>query len=202
MAVPASAIAVEPVVPCFVAPLKDLAVDVKFDCGYVVVPENSAAPAGRRVKLGYLRLKARASGSAAKAPPLFVLAGDPGSSLIQQATFALFAALGPLLDERDVVILDQRGTAHTRPHLDCPDAPRPVTSGALPADGIYSLEFIEPGLQRRTVKVYRTRDAAEMLYQDTIPLDRGGFQVIVICTRNPSCIDRVGQMGAGHARRQ
>jgi hypothetical protein len=30
--------------------------------------------------------------------------------------------LGPLLDERDVVILDQRGTAHTRPHLDCPDA--------------------------------------------------------------------------------
>jgi hypothetical protein len=69
-----------------------------------------------------------------------------------------------------------------------PDTPRPVTSGALPADGIYSLEFIEPGLQRRTVKVYRTRDAAEMLYQDTIPLDRGGFQLIVIGTRNPSYI--------------
>jgi hypothetical protein len=69
-----------------------------------------------------------------------------------------------------------------------PDTPRPVTSGALTADGIYSLEFIEPGLQRRTVKVYRTRDAAEMLYQDTIPLDRGGFQLIVIGTRNPSYI--------------
>jgi hypothetical protein len=123
VAVPASAIVVEPVVPCFVAPPQDLAIDVKFDCGYVVVPENGAAPAGRRVKLGYLRLQARASGSAAKASPLFVLAGGPGNSLIQQVTFALFAApmLGPLLDERDVVILDQRGTAHTQPHLDCPD---------------------------------------------------------------------------------
>ncbi len=122
--VPASAIAVEPVVPCFVAPPQDLAIDVKFDCGYVVVPENSAAPGGRRVKLGYLRLQARASGSAAKASPLFVLAGGPGNSLIQQVTFALFAApmLGPLLDKRDVVILDQRGAAHTQPHLDCPDA--------------------------------------------------------------------------------
>jgi pimeloyl-ACP methyl ester carboxylesterase len=88
------------------------------------VPENASAPAGRRVKLGFLRLQARASGSAAKAPPLFVLAGGPGSSLIQPVTFALFAApmLGPLLDERDVVILDQRGTAHTQPHLECPDA--------------------------------------------------------------------------------
>jgi hypothetical protein len=69
-----------------------------------------------------------------------------------------------------------------------PDVPRPVTSGAVRADDIYSLEFIEPGLQRRTVKVYRTRDAAEMLYKDTIPLDQGGFQVIVIGTRNPTYI--------------
>ena len=127
VAVPANVIAVEPVAPCFVAPPQGLAVDVKFDCGYVVVPENAAAPAGRRVKLGFLRLHARKKGSAgpaAKASPLFVLAGGPGSSLIQPVTFALFAApmLGPLLDDRDVVILDQRGTAHTQPHLDCPDA--------------------------------------------------------------------------------
>jgi hypothetical protein len=81
------------------------------------------------------------------------------------------------------------GSAHPNALLvHAPDIPRPVTSGALPADGVHSLEFIEPGLQRRTVKVYRTRDAAEMLYQDTIPLDRGGFQLIVIGTRNPSYI--------------
>jgi len=69
-----------------------------------------------------------------------------------------------------------------------PNTPQPVTSGAHPVDGIYSFEFIEPGLQHRKVKVYRTRDAAEALYKDTIPLDQGGFQVIVIGTRNPSYV--------------
>jgi len=124
VAVPASAIALEPVAPCFVAPPKDMAFDARFDCGYVVVPENAAAPAGRRVKLGFLRLQARPAGSAAKAPPVFMLAGGPGSSLIQPLAFGLFSApmLGPLLDDRDVIILDQRGTAHTQPRLDCPDA--------------------------------------------------------------------------------
>ena len=65
-------------------------------------------------------------------------------------------------------------------------APAPVTSGRHAIDGIYSLEFIEPGLQNRKVKVYRARDAAEQVYRDTIPLDRGGFQLIIIGTRNPS----------------
>jgi hypothetical protein len=45
VAVPANAIAVEPVVPCFVAPPKGFAVGAKFDCGYIVVPENAMAPA-------------------------------------------------------------------------------------------------------------------------------------------------------------
>jgi pimeloyl-ACP methyl ester carboxylesterase len=123
-AVPASAIAVESVAPCFVAPPQDMAFDARFHCGYVVVPENASAPAGRRIKLGFLRLQARSKGAAAKPPPVFMLAGGPGSSLIQPLAFGLFAAplLGPLLDDRDVVILDQRGTAHTQPHLDCPDA--------------------------------------------------------------------------------
>jgi pimeloyl-ACP methyl ester carboxylesterase len=120
VAVPANAIAVEPVVPCFVAPPQGMAFDAKFDCGYVIVPENAAAPASRRVKLGYMRFQARA---AAKAPPVFMLAGGPGSSLIQPLAFGFFSAplLGPLLDDRDVIILDQRGTAHTQPHLDCPE---------------------------------------------------------------------------------
>jgi hypothetical protein len=69
-----------------------------------------------------------------------------------------------------------------------PNTPQPVTSGAHPADGIYSFEFIEPGLQHRKVKVYRTRDAAEEVYKDTIPLDQGGFQLIIIGTRNPSYV--------------
>jgi hypothetical protein len=69
-----------------------------------------------------------------------------------------------------------------------PETPKPVTSGRAAVDGVYSLEFIEPGLQSRKVKVYRTRDAAEAVYRDTIPLDQGGFQIIVVGTRNPDYV--------------
>lgn len=113
---------VEPVSPCFVVPAKDQAVDFKYDCGYVVVPEDPSAASGPTVKLGFLRLKARA---ATKDSPLFLLAGGPGASLIEPTTFVLFgsAMLGSLLDTRDVVVLDQRGTKHSVPHLDCPEYP-------------------------------------------------------------------------------
>ena len=70
-----------------------------------------------------------------------------------------------------------------------PDSVRATSSGRFdgPAS-IYNLEFIEPGLQHRKVKVYRTNDAAEQIYRDTIPLDKGGFQIIVIGTRNPEYV--------------
>jgi hypothetical protein len=42
-----------------------------------VVPEHAAAPGGRRIKLGFLRLHA---GSPAKGSPLYVLAGGPAAA--------------------------------------------------------------------------------------------------------------------------
>jgi len=69
-----------------------------------------------------------------------------------------------------------------------PDTPKAVTSGVVAEPAAYTLEFIEPGLQSRKVKIYRTGDAAEQLYKDTIPLDQGGFQIIVVGTRNPDYV--------------
>jgi pimeloyl-ACP methyl ester carboxylesterase len=109
---------VETVAPCFVSPT-GIEWKGSFDCGYVVVPQNRALRDGPSVKLGFLRLQTKAAKSAA---PLFMLSGGPGGSLIQPAAFLLFnpELLGALLDTRDVVILDQRGTAHAVPFLDCP----------------------------------------------------------------------------------
>lgn len=109
---------VETVAPCFVAPAS-IEWKGSFDCGYVIVPQNRAVQGGPSVKLGFLRLRTAATKSAA---PLFMLSGGPGGSLIQPAAFLLFnpGLLGTLLDARDVVILDQRGTAHAVPFLDCP----------------------------------------------------------------------------------
>jgi pimeloyl-ACP methyl ester carboxylesterase len=90
------------------------------ECGYIVVPENPDRPGGPDIKLGYVRLHNHAADPRA---PLFMLAGGPGDTLIKPETLMLFAEgfLGPVLDERDVVILDQRGAPNSVPVLDCPE---------------------------------------------------------------------------------
>jgi pimeloyl-ACP methyl ester carboxylesterase len=91
-----------------------------LECGHVVLPENPDRADGPEVRLGFLRLRARAETTAA---PLFMLAGGPGQSLIAPSALLLFsdAFLGPVLDTRDVVILDQRGAPNSIPELDCPN---------------------------------------------------------------------------------
>lgn len=111
---------VEAVETCFVAPPDDVASEIgEFDCGYVVVPENRDAPDGARVRLGFVRLPAR--GEATEAP-MFMMAGGPGSTLLKPITFSLFSErfLGPLRENRDIVILEERGSFHSVPALDCP----------------------------------------------------------------------------------
>jgi hypothetical protein len=108
--------------------------------------------------------------------------GTPNSPSTAQVPTTEFAVLSGGIS----VVPDN---AHSHALLvHAPDTPKPVTSGRVAVEGLYSLEYIEPGLQSRKVKVYRTRDAAEQIYKDTIPLDRGGFQLIVVGTRNPDYV--------------
>ncbi len=86
------------------------------ECAVLSVPENPHAPGGRRIGLSVVRVPAI---SRRKAPdPLFVLAGGPG-----QAAGSFYAAtagaFGRILRERDIVLVDQRGTGRSNP-LDCP----------------------------------------------------------------------------------
>ncbi len=91
------------------------------DCGYVVVPENPDLPDSPEIKLAFLRLTTDAPNPRA---PLFMLAGGPGATDIKPTTLLFFqdAFLGPILDDRDVVLLDQRGVKNAIPTLDCPEA--------------------------------------------------------------------------------
>lgn len=121
---------------CFIAPPEG-APPLEMDCGQVVVPENPDRPDGAHVNLGFLRLTSRAAEAAA---PMFMLAGGPGDTLIKPETLLLFddAFLGPILDARDVVILDQRGAPNAQPTLDCPEIyglPWEIRDRALDADG-------------------------------------------------------------------
>lgn len=110
---------VETIDACFFVLPEDTSV-LDPNCGYVLVPENPDLADSPEIKLGFLRMPARAANPKA---PLFMLAGGPGDTFIKPETLLLFgdAFLGPILDDRDIVLLDQRGTLNAIPILDCPE---------------------------------------------------------------------------------
>jgi pimeloyl-ACP methyl ester carboxylesterase len=85
------------------------------ECGVLTVPENAREPAGRQIGLHIVRISAISRRN--EPDPLFILAGGPGASATEfYATFA--TAFGAIRRERDIVLVDQRGTGGSN-RLDC-----------------------------------------------------------------------------------
>jgi pimeloyl-ACP methyl ester carboxylesterase len=86
------------------------------ECGRVSVPENRDKPDGAKLELFVARIPALSRKRAAD--PLFLLAGGPG---LGATTF--YAGVAPAFAlvnrNRDIVLVDQRGTGKSRP-LNCP----------------------------------------------------------------------------------
>ena len=77
------------------------------ECGVLSVAENPQQPGGRQIRLRIARVAAISS---AHAPdPLFVLAGGPGASAISFYV-SVAEAFARIHRDRDIVLLDQRGT--------------------------------------------------------------------------------------------
>ncbi len=89
-------------------------------CGYLTVPENRSRPDGRTIKVFVARAPATATrGSATPAAdPLVVLVGGPGGA--GSISYVAMTADGINAD-RDVYFVDQRGTLHSDPLLNCPE---------------------------------------------------------------------------------
>lgn len=92
------------------------------DCGYVTVPERHSQPNGRTIQVAVVRTRSLSKNPAPD--PLFMENGGPGSPTVH--TFAVdvlpnFPVLPALLQERDLVFVDQRGTQHSRPFFNCPE---------------------------------------------------------------------------------
>jgi len=99
---PSSRGSVLPLTPCR---LEGVAEEAR--CGTLEVPEDRAAPGGRKIALRIAVIPALAAD--VRPDPLFVLAGGPG-----QAAVELAGATGPMFEKvhrnRDLVFVDQRGT--------------------------------------------------------------------------------------------
>lgn len=97
-----SASGAEPLAPCKIPDL-----DRPARCGVFEVPENRAQPNGRQLKIHVAVVPA--SSGRPKRDPIAMLMGGPGEeAILVGGHFA--KQLAPLLDERDLLLVDQRGT--------------------------------------------------------------------------------------------
>lgn len=89
---------------------------VDFNCGWLKLPEDRANLAGNWIDLFVVRI---GSQDFVETPPLLVLAGGPGDAASADIDFWLSTELHT---EHDIILVDQRGTGHSRPSLDCPES--------------------------------------------------------------------------------
>jgi len=88
--------------------------DADLECGYLVAPENYAEPDGRIVRMPYVIL--HSTGPNPDPTPLLYTAGGPGYS--SMSTVGGWAQ-SPLLEDRDIIIFEQRGNLYAQPALTC-----------------------------------------------------------------------------------
>lgn len=85
-------------------------------CGFLEVPENPAAPDGKQIRIHVA--VGEAGGQDPAADPLFFFAGGPGQAASETWTM-LRSALRKVRKDRDIVMIDQRGTGQSN-KLTCP----------------------------------------------------------------------------------
>lgn len=88
-------------------------------CGVLEVPENRARPRGRTVRLTVAVIPA-VSATPAKDPVVF-MTGGPGADAIDDIPFLVGAGVN---QDRELIVMAQRGTLHSRPNLACPEIDR------------------------------------------------------------------------------
>jgi pimeloyl-ACP methyl ester carboxylesterase len=96
------------------------AVPARVVCGLITVPEDHQQPNGPTIRLPYAII-ASASATPAADPVVFPTSGGPGGSALD--------GLGgwlqhPFLNQRDLILVEQRGTFYAQPQLNCPEADR------------------------------------------------------------------------------
>ncbi len=89
---------------------------VTAQCGSITVPENRELSGGRQIELHFAIV--RAESSLPEPDPIFMLAGGPGQAAMEVYPL-LLPLLGNLSNDRDIVLVDQRGTGQSNP-LACP----------------------------------------------------------------------------------
>ena len=116
------------------------------ECGYLVVPENRLNSGSRYIRLHVGIFRSRSG--IPVADPVVHLAGGPGSSSLDVAGYMFGQGLDAVLEQRDLILFDQRGTGYAQPRLDCPE--RTTLTSTLLEMGLTS-----PGASDLVVDAFR-----------------------------------------------
>lgn len=131
-------------------------------CGKYEVFEDRAGRTGRKIALNVMLLPA--TGAKAAHDPLFFIAGGPGQSAIAVAIEGGKRFFEDVRRERDIVIVDQRGTGGSHP-LNCilNNGPNDLRS--------YFWEELFPAERLRACRAELEKDANLALYTTPIAMD-------------------------------
>lgn len=90
--------------------------DQNYTFGYLEVLENRNKPNGNRVKLPVYIFKSRSKNP--KPDPVLYTVGGPGYTSMRASMYMEYYKY---LDDRDLILFEQRGTQYAKPSLDCPE---------------------------------------------------------------------------------
>ncbi|RNC83072.1 MAG: alpha/beta fold hydrolase [Balneola sp.] len=88
----------------------------EFTFGYLEVLENRNSPNSRTIQIPVYVFKSRSPNP--KQDPIVYTVGGPGSTTMPSAQYMNYYKY---LDDRDFILVEQRGTLYAKPHLDCPE---------------------------------------------------------------------------------
>ncbi|MBT8049106.1 MAG: alpha/beta fold hydrolase [Xanthomonadales bacterium] len=128
---------------------------VAGQCGWMDVAENPDDPDGRRIGIHVARIPAR--GRETEPDPLVFFAGGPGQSATESWPI-LAGALNKVSENRDILLVDQRGTGQSNP-LKCPQ---------IELDEALALDWDELG--RTTRECLDSLDGDPRYYTTTIAM--------------------------------
>src|SRR5690349_19091969 len=89
---------------------------MKIDCGQLIVPMRRDAPTQKTVFLSVAII--RSSSPTPLPDPVIYLAGGPGGSALAGVDMWTNPP-SPILENRDLILIDQRGTGYSGPRLTC-----------------------------------------------------------------------------------
>lgn len=99
----------------------------KYTFGYLKVLENRSNSNGKTIKIPVYIFKSRSKNP--KTDPIIYTVGGPGSTTMPSAQYMKYYKY---LDDRDFILIEQRGNRYAKPHLDCPEWSKTIYQSNLP----------------------------------------------------------------------